>query len=100
LELRRALGGFARQLVVERFSLRQAAQRQEEEYLAAVQDSVGAAPLAADLARCMGGLLSTKLRRKYQRWRGTIAIDDSNAVSVVAEALAGGSSHVRPDKRA
>lgn len=99
LELRRALGGFARQLVVERFSLRQAAQRQEEEYLSAVQDSVAAAPLAADLTRSMGGLLSTKLRRKYQRWRGTIAIDDSNAVSVVAEALAGGSSHVRPDQR-
>ncbi len=99
LDLRQELGGFARQLVLERFSLRQAAQRQEEEYFFAIQDRVALALLAADLARCMNGLLISKVRRKYERWRGTIAIDDSNALSVVAEVLAGGASNSRSGER-
>jgi glycosyltransferase involved in cell wall biosynthesis len=98
LELRRELGAFAYQLVVERFSLRQAAQRQEEEYFAAARDPIATGPLAVDLAQCAKGLLGAKLLRKYQRWRGTIAIDDSNALSVVAEVLAGEKSGIQRDK--
>jgi hypothetical protein len=63
---------------------------QENEYLAAMEPGVGAAPLAGDLARSLSGLLASKLRRKYQRWRGTVAIDDTNAIALVAEALRGG----------
>jgi hypothetical protein len=98
LELRRELGAFAHQLVVERFSLRQAARRQEEEYLQATRDRVATGALAADLAQCAKGLLGGKLIRKYQRWRGTVAVDDSNALSVVAEVLAGGKSRIQGDR--
>jgi len=98
-ELRQSLGSFARQLVLDRFSLRQAAQKQEEVYFSALKDSAAAAPLAVDLARCMSGLLSSKLHRKYRRWRGTVVIDDSNAIPLVAEALAGGRANIRRDKR-
>jgi glycosyltransferase involved in cell wall biosynthesis len=98
LELRRELGAFSRQLVVDRFSLRQAARRQEEEYLQATRDRVATGALAADLAQCAKGLLGAKLIRKYQRWRGTVAIDDSNALAVVAEVLAGGKSSIQRDR--
>ena len=94
-ELRRELGAFARRLVVDRFSLRQAAQRQEEEYLQATRDRVATSTLAVDLAQCANGLLGAKLLRKYQRWRGTVAVDDSNALPVVAEVLAGGKSRAQ-----
>lgn len=97
-ELRQALGTFARRLVVDRFSLRQAARRQEEEYVLAATDRVAAVPFVVDLARSMTGLLNTKLHRKYQRWRGTVAVDDSNALSVVAEVLAGASSYTSRNK--
>jgi glycosyltransferase involved in cell wall biosynthesis len=88
LELRRDLGAFARQLVVNRFSLHRAAQVQEEEYFTAVRDHIAAGPLVLDLARSGVGVLGSKLRRKYQRWRGTAPIDDSNARSAVAIVLA------------
>lgn len=91
-QLRQALGAFARKLVLDRFSLRQAAQLQEQEYLAAIDEGIATGPLAADVARSLAGLLGTKLQRKYQRWRGTITIDDSNGLSAVAKVLAGQSS--------
>lgn len=87
--LRCELGRFARNLVVERFSLRQAAARQEEMYLSAVQQTVPASARLADFARSTTGLLGGKLQRGYQRWRGTAAIDDSNARALIAGILAG-----------
>jgi glycosyltransferase involved in cell wall biosynthesis len=94
VELRRKLGSFARQLVVERFSLNRAAQLQEKEYIAAMQERIGGGRMILDLSRCATGVLGAKLLRKYRRWRGTAAIDDSNASPVVAEQLIGGKGQV------
>jgi hypothetical protein len=88
LELRHDLGAFARQLVMDRFSLRHAAQRQEEEYVRAEQDHIAAAPMLLDLSRSAAGVLGSKLRTKYQRWRGTAPADDSNARAAIAAMLA------------
>lgn len=90
VEMRRTLGVYARQLVVDRFSLRQAARRQENEYYAAMQERIEPRLIAADLLRSSVGLLANKFCRKYQRWRGTVAIDDSNELAVVAKVLAAG----------
>jgi glycosyltransferase involved in cell wall biosynthesis len=87
LELRRDLGAFARQLVMDRFSLHRAAQRQEEEYVRAARDHIAIGPLLRDLSRSAAGLFASKLRRKYQRWRGTAPVDDSNARAAIAAML-------------
>jgi glycosyltransferase involved in cell wall biosynthesis len=89
LDLRRELGAFARQLALDRFSLRRAAQLQEREYLTAVQERVGPVPVGVDLVRSAAGVLGNKLWRRYQRWRGSAALDDSNARSAIATVLTG-----------
>lgn len=86
--LRQALGNFARQLVLDRFSLRQAAELQEAEYLAAIEQRVARTSLIADVARSSAGLLAAKLKRRYQRLRGTVVVDDTNGLAVVAKVLA------------
>lgn len=86
--LRRELGCFARGLVVERFSLRHAAALQEEIYLSAVNEPIPAGARFVDLVRSVAGLAGGKLQRGYQRWRGTAAVDDSNARPLIAEILA------------
>jgi hypothetical protein len=73
------LGAFARKLVVGRFGLRRAAQLQESEYAAAIAEPIAGEGHAIDLARCAAGVFNAKVRRKYQRWRGTVAVDDANA---------------------
>jgi glycosyltransferase involved in cell wall biosynthesis len=80
---RGALGEFARRLVVERFALSRAAKVQEEEYLFAVRSRPAAASVATELVRSGSGVLATKVRTKYQRWRGTVATDDANARPIV-----------------
>jgi glycosyltransferase involved in cell wall biosynthesis len=88
-ELRRELGSWSRRLVVSRFSLHKAAKLQEREYLEAVRHRLASDTLAKDLIRSTTGVLRSKLRRKYERWRGTASIDDSNARTVVSSVLAG-----------
>lgn len=88
--LRSELGQFARNLVVERFSLRQAAVRQEQMYLSALRQTASASARLADLARSSTGLISGKLQRNYRRWRGTAAFDDNNARDLIAGILTGG----------
>lgn len=90
LELRRELGASARQLVLERFSLDRAARVQEAEYIAAMRERAAPRQIGVDLARSAAGVLGNTLRRKYQRWRGTAAVDDSNAHLAVAAILAAG----------
>jgi glycosyltransferase involved in cell wall biosynthesis len=85
---RRELGAFARDLVVERFGLRRAAMLLEEEYRAATAGPATRG-VGVDLARCGAGVIRTKIRRKYERWRGTLAVDDANAVPVVAPSQVG-----------
>lgn len=91
-ELRQSLGNFAWQLVLDRFSLRQAARLQEAEYRAAIEQRVAPVATMADAARSGTGLVAMKLRNKYKRWRGTGATDDSNGLAVVAKVLAAGGS--------
>jgi glycosyltransferase involved in cell wall biosynthesis len=77
--LREELGAYARQLVVDRFSLAGAAELQENEYRAAIADRVPMVPLFVEAARSGAGVFGSKVRRKYQRWRGHAATDDANA---------------------
>jgi glycosyltransferase involved in cell wall biosynthesis len=85
-DLRFALGRFGRCLVVEQFSLDRAAAVQEEVYLRAQGSlaSTHAMALSAEVARCGVGLLRYKVHRKWQRLRGTVAMDDFNTVAHAA----------------
>jgi glycosyltransferase involved in cell wall biosynthesis len=76
---RRALGAFARALVVDRFGLERAARLQEQEYAEAVASPAGARERTLEATRCTTGVVAAQLRRKVQRRRGTARIDDANA---------------------
>ncbi|HEX5493043.1 MAG TPA: glycosyltransferase, partial [Mycobacteriales bacterium] len=80
--LRDRLGRYGRELVVERFSLARAAAVQEDVYRRVRAERAGPPPAALDAVRTGGGLLGYKLRRRYQRLRGTVRTDDFNAVTV------------------
>jgi glycosyltransferase involved in cell wall biosynthesis len=77
---RTRLGDFGRALVAERYGLDHAAAIQEEVYASAVQTTAHpfAARLVADAARTGNGAFWHKARRRWQRWRGTVAIEDFN----------------------
>jgi glycosyltransferase involved in cell wall biosynthesis len=77
--LRVKLGDYGRELVLTRFSLRAAAETQEEEYRQAIADRVPRWDIAGDATRSFAGLFRYKVRRKIDRWRGTAAVDDANA---------------------
>lgn len=72
------LGRYGRSLVVENFSLDQAAATQEDVYATAIAAAgrVSNTELAADAARTGLGVARHKLVRKWQRWRGTAAPAD------------------------
>lgn len=76
---RRELGAYARALVVGRFGLGRAARLQEEAYAAAIATPAGARGRTLEAARCSAGVIAAQLRRKAQRRRGTIHVDDANA---------------------
>lgn len=78
-QLRAELGEFGRQLVVDRFSLRRAAELQEREYEAAMGFRTGGGARALDVVRSASGLLSYKVKRKISRLRGRLVVDDANA---------------------
>jgi glycosyltransferase involved in cell wall biosynthesis len=80
---RSVLGTFARELVVDRFALRRAAGIQEDEYLKAFRARPAIPSVAVEAVRSGGGVVATKVRTKYQRWRGTAATDDANAQPIV-----------------
>ncbi|HEY4261667.1 MAG TPA: glycosyltransferase [Schlesneria sp.] len=79
--LRAELGKFGRDLVLDRFSLFAAAKKQEEEYEHAIANRVSRSQLAAAATKSLAGIIDYKVRRKISRWRGTIAVDDANAVA-------------------
>ena len=83
-ERRAELGGFARDLVVERFSLQGAASFLERVYTAALAQPTPRPRLAADSARSAVGLFGYKVHRKVQQLRGTARTDDANAAPVLA----------------
>lgn len=74
--LRAELGEFGRKLVVDRFSLLRAAELQEQEYGIA-RENAGADVL--DVVRSTSGLVAYKVKRKLERLRGRVAVDDANA---------------------
>lgn len=76
------LGEFGRGLVAERFSLDHAAELQEEVYVSVTDAAsrLGTTRLAADAARTGQGALRHKAKRRWQRWRGTVAIEDFNVL--------------------
>lgn len=78
---RAELGALGRRLVEDRFSLQAAAALQERVYADAAAARAGRAGTAADTGRTLAGVTRHKLRRKWQRWRGTVAIDDFNAAA-------------------
>jgi phosphatidyl-myo-inositol alpha-mannosyltransferase len=77
---RARLGAYGRTLVVERYSLDHAAQLQEEVYTRATAAAARptAGQRAADAARTGAGANWHKARRRVQRWRGTVVIEDFN----------------------
>jgi glycosyltransferase involved in cell wall biosynthesis len=83
--LRTELGAYGRNLVLTRFSLRAAAETQEEEYRQAIADLVPRRQLAGAATRSAAGVLNYKVNRKISRWRGTVAVDDANARAVLAD---------------
>jgi glycosyltransferase involved in cell wall biosynthesis len=78
---RAELGRLGRRLVEDRFSLQAAAALQERVYADAVAARAGRAGTAVDAGRTLAGMTRHKLRRKWQRWRGTVVTDDFNAVA-------------------
>lgn len=80
--LRDQLGMYGRELVVSRFSLRTAAETQEDEYRQVIDGVVGRRALLGDAVSAGLGLSGYKVRRKISRWRGTVAVDDANAQAV------------------
>ncbi|MEV7966773.1 glycosyltransferase family 4 protein [Sphaerisporangium sp. NPDC088356] len=76
-ELRAKLGDHGRALVVDRFSLEGAARVQVQIYEQAIIER----PSARDAIGTAQGVAAHKLRRRYQRLRGTQARDDFNAVA-------------------
>ena len=75
---RAKLGQYARELVVERFSLEHAAVTQEAVYRQALAGA--RMPPPVDLVRSAAGVVAYKARRKLARLRGTARTDDFNAV--------------------
>jgi hypothetical protein len=77
---RARLGAYGRSLVVERYSLDHAAALQEEVYASAMAPAARptAGQRAADAARTGTGAGWHKARRRWQRWRGTVVIEDFN----------------------
>jgi glycosyltransferase involved in cell wall biosynthesis len=81
---RARLADYGRRLVVERFSLARAAAVQEEVYAAALAEPFRITPaVALDAVRSAAGVTQHKVRRRWQRVRGTVATDDFNAAALL-----------------
>jgi len=94
---RARLGKYGRSLVAERFSLDHAAAIQEEVYRLAAEAAArpARAQLAMEALRTGEGAWLHKARRRWQRWRGTVDIEDFNKVTVGS-----GGSSIMVDPRA
>jgi hypothetical protein len=87
-ELRERLGSYGRGLAVDRFSLQAAARVQEGIYRAALGTPT-APGRRTEAARAVGGLLSHKVHRRYERLRGREQADDFNAADLAGAVLPG-----------
>ena len=93
--LRAELGSYGRNLVLTRFSLRTAAETQEEEYRQTIAELQPRRGLTGAATRSAAGVLNYKVNRKISRWRGTVAVDDANAKAVLAAGRQTDSGRVR-----
>jgi glycosyltransferase involved in cell wall biosynthesis len=73
---RASLGEFSRRLVVQRFSLEHAAMVQLSVYERALELPRRIDPI--EIAASLASLARYKLNRKWQRWQGSVAVDDFN----------------------
>jgi glycosyltransferase involved in cell wall biosynthesis len=84
-ELAKELSSTSRPLVIERFSLHRAAQVQEGEYLAAIQDRISASSLVKDYICTAFGLSARMVRRElsplFKQFRGAPTGKDSTSVT-------------------
>jgi glycosyltransferase involved in cell wall biosynthesis len=75
------LGGFARDTVVERFSLSRAADLQEDIYTRALAGLPRRRSIATAIPGPAARAIRYEFRRRYARYRGRAAMDDFNAIS-------------------
>jgi glycosyltransferase involved in cell wall biosynthesis len=94
---RARLGKYGRSLVAERFSLDHAAAIQEEVYGLArdAANRPARAQLVTEALRTGQGAWWHKAKRRWQRWRGTVAIEDFNKLT-----LGSGGSIITTDRKA
>jgi glycosyltransferase involved in cell wall biosynthesis len=72
----------ARALVVNRFSLDRAAELQEEIYLRAVAERPARAQALPSFAKPATQVAGYEVQRRWERYRGTAAVDDFNALKM------------------
>lgn len=89
-DVRRELGLFGRQLAEQRFSLHHAAEIVENMYVSAVRTPLSFEHLLPDFLHTLTGVVGSRLRRKYLKWLGTVATDDSNARDAIAAVFENG----------
>jgi glycosyltransferase involved in cell wall biosynthesis len=85
---RAELGAFSQQLVESRFSLASAGERQERFYQDWLDERQSRSTLLREAARAAGRLLSHKVQRRVDRWRGKKESEDFNAVAEIAKTAA------------
>jgi glycosyltransferase involved in cell wall biosynthesis len=95
-DVRRELGLFGRQLAEQRFSLGQAAEIVENMYISAIRNPISFEHLLPDFLHVATGVAGNRIRRKYLRWLGTAATDDSNARDVIAAVFENGKGAKMP----
>lgn len=89
-ELRWELGLLGRRLTEQRFSLALAAEAIENLYSTAMRSPASFDRVFSDFVHVTGGLIGSKILRKYQRWVGKASTDDSNARNLIAAVIANG----------
>jgi glycosyltransferase involved in cell wall biosynthesis len=80
---RKALGGFAREFVCDRFSIERAGGVQETFYHQVLDLAIPLPTMAIEGAVTGMQVVAYKIRGRIQRWRGTYAVDDFNARAVL-----------------
>jgi glycosyltransferase involved in cell wall biosynthesis len=78
---RAELGSYARRLVVDRFSLHRAADLQEAIYSAALAGTPGRVRTVPAFAGPAAQVIGYELNRRWARYRGSVSVDDFNALS-------------------
>jgi len=84
-EARRRLGGYSREFVEQRFSLKAAGERQQQLYEQWLATPSHRGWLAVEGASTALQLVAYKTRRRFDRWRGKSASEDFNTVKEISK---------------